>query len=377
MTFEETKRLLEDEGLRTIVLQDRQNDGSILIAPDLSARIMAVSMDGAKGRNFGFVKAEAIANRGKDPHFNAYGGALRWWAGPEGGQYGVAFPPGTKQFDLDSWCISEEYNGKPFVVAYPQQGAGTSALMGAEFKIENVSGTKFHIGVECRLSFIDDPLVGSHHSKAKPEKLRHLGYLSELTFENLSDQLLQKETGLLSIWMLGMYAAGSRTFVVAPFERAGSGKIVTDTYFSEDGIDADRLMIRERGGYLLFRADARERAKIGLSRSRASSTIGSLDLANNLFTIWRFPIRRKSPYVNSLWEQQKYPYAGDVTNSYNDDGNFGEFYELEVSSHALALRPRERFCFPLEIHHYSGETDRLTRAANKLLDRKVRWDKIK
>jgi hypothetical protein len=376
MTFEKTKMLLGAEGLRTITLQDRQGDGCILIAPDLSARIMAVSMDGPTGENFGFVKPESIENRGKDPQFNAYGGALRWWAGPEGGQYGVAFPPGTKKFDLDSWYISEEYNGKPFAVAYPQQRTGTSALMGAEFKIENASGTKFHIGVECRLSIIDDPLEGARRSSARREDLKHLGYLSELTFENLSDEPLQKDTGLLSIWMLGMYAAGPRTFVVAPFERSGSGRIVTDTYFSDDGIDGNRLITKDKAGYLLFRADARERSKIGLSRSRAASTIGSMDLAKNLFTVWRFPIRRKMPYVNSLWELQKHPYAGDVTNSYNDDGNFGCFYELECSSHALALRPRKRFCFPLEIHHYRGELRPLTQAANKLLNRKVRWENI-
>lgn len=376
MTFEETRKLLEDEGLRTIVLRGSKSSGCILITPDLSARIMAVSIDGPKGDNFGFVKPESIANRGKDPQFNAYGGALRWWAGPEGGQYGVAFPPGTKDFDLGSWYISEEYNGKPFAVAYPQQGAGASALMGAEFRIENASGTKFHIGVECRLSIIDNPLGGARRPKTKQEDLTHLGYVSEVTFENLSEEPLQKETGLLSIWMLGMYVAGPRTFVVAPFERAGSGKIVTDSYFSEGGIDSDRLMINEKAGYLLFRADARERSKIGLSRSRASSTIGSIDRARNLLTVWRFPIRRRMPYVNSLWEYQKRPYVGDVTNSYNDDGNFGRFYELECSSHALALNPGERFCFPLEVHHYSGELKILARTGNKLLDRKVQWDSL-
>ncbi len=378
MTFEETKKLLESAGLETIILKaagGRAASGRgccVLIAPELSARILAVSMDGPNGDNFGFVKPESVANRGADPQFNAYGGALRWWAGPEGGQYGVAFPPGTKNFDLDSWYISEEYNGKPFATAYPSGSVGASALMGAEFKIENASGTKFHVGVTSRIALIDDPLASSPKGQKQP--LEHLGYLSEITFENLSDEPMRKDTGLLSIWMLGMYVSGPKTFVVAPFEREGGGRIVTDTYFSEEGIDPDRLIVNERAGYLMFRADARERSKIGLSRSRASSAIGSMDLANNLFTLWRFPIRRRMPYVNSLWEHQKHPYAGDVTNAYNDDGNFGDFYELECSSHALALAPRERFCFPLEIHHYRAPLDRLTRAANKLLDRRVRWD---
>ena len=373
MTFEETRKLLESTGLETITLKADGGRGRVLIAPGLSARIMAISMDGPKGDNFGFVKPESVANRGADPQFNAYGGALRWWAGPEGGQYGVAFPPGTKNFDLDSWYISEEYNGKPFVTAYPGEDVGTSVLMGAEFKIENASGTKFHIGVTSRIALIDDPLASPRGDQKKA--LQHLGYLSETTFENLSDEPMRKETGLLSIWLLGMYVSGPKTFVVAPFERGDQGKIVTDTYFSEEGIGPDRLIVNERAGYLMFRADARERSKIGLSRSRASSVIGSMDLAKNLFTLWRFPIRRRMPYVNSMWEQQKNPYAGDVTNAYNDDGAFGDFYELECSSHALALAPRERFSFPLEIHHYRAPRDQLTRAANQLLDRKVKWNK--
>ncbi len=375
MTFEETRKLLESAGLETITLRSAKGAGCILIAPDLSARIMAVSMNGEKGENFGFVKPEAIANRGKDPQFNAYGGALRWWVGPEGGQYGVAFPPGTRNFDLDSWYISEEYNGKSFAVAYPRQGAGTSALMGADCSIENASGTRFHIGTTIRVSLLENPLEQSG-VRGKNRRVKHLGYLCETTFENISAVPMRKETGLVSIWLLGMYVAGPRTFVIAPFERKGTGTIVTDTYFSADGIGGDRLMIRERGGYLVFRADAKERSKIGLSRSRASNTIASIDLSRNLFTVWQFPIRRRMPYVNSLWEHQKRPYAGDVTNSYNDDGNFGNLYELECSSHALALAPHERFCFPLEIHHYSGPQEALFRIADRLLGRKIAWGKL-
>ncbi|MBI5116019.1 hypothetical protein HZA56_06055 [Candidatus Poribacteria bacterium] len=371
-TFEQTKQFLASAGLRTITLKREASEGCLLIAPDLSARIMAVSMDGAADENFGFVKPEAIANRGKDPQFNAYGGALRWWVGPEGGQYGVAFPPGTENFDLNSWYISEEYNGKPFAVAYPQQEAGTSALMGTEFSVRNTIGTRFNIGVTSRISLIGNSLMNSRSkNKNRQPRLKHLGYLSETTFENLSSEPMRKETGLLSIWMLGMYVAGQRTYVIAPFERRGIGRIVTDTYFNAGGIGGNRLIVNEKSGYLLFRADAKERSKIGLSRSSASSVIGSMDVSRNLLTVWRFPIRRSMPYVNSLWEQQKRPYAGDVSNSYNDDGKFGNFYELECSSHALALKPGERFSFPLEIHHYRGSGETLHSLADKLFRRRI------
>ncbi|GAB4349792.1 MAG: hypothetical protein Kow0099_33050 [Candidatus Abyssubacteria bacterium] len=377
MTFEETTQLLESHGLSTITLQDGESPGCVLLAPDLSARIMAVSMDGASGENFGFVKPEAIANRGKDPQFNAYGGALRWWIGPEGGQYGVAFPPDTTSFDLGSWYISEEYNGKAFAVAYPQSRIGTSALMGAECRVQNASGTRFHIGVTCRISLTGSPLLATHGRKARNagDTLVHFGYRTETSFENLSSEPLRKETGLVSIWLLGMYIASPEAFVIAPFERNGTGRIVTDTYFSPDGLSAERLAVKEKQGYLVFRADAHQRSKIGLSRSRASNAIASIDLSRELLTVWRFPVRRAKPYVNSLWERQERPYAGDVSNSYNDDGKLGNFYELECSSPALELAPRERFTFPLEIHHFQGPRNTLIRAAERLLDRKLgsRW----
>jgi hypothetical protein len=49
--------------------------------------------------------------------------------------------------------------------------------------------------------------------------------------------------------------------------------------------------------------------------------------------------------VNSKWELQQQPYAGDVANSYNDGPPapgakpLGPFYELESSSPAAALAP--------------------------------------
>jgi len=65
-------------------------------------------------------------------------------------------------------------------------------------------------------------------------------------------------------------------------------------------------------------------------------------------------------YVNSMWEQQAMPYAGDVVNSYNDGPPapgkppLGGFYEIESSSPAAALGPNESIMHVHQTYHFTG-----------------------
>ena len=66
-------------------------------------------------------------------------------------------------------------------------------------------------------------------------------------------------------------------------------------------------------------------------------------LINSRFTALAFTLPpAPHGYVNSKWEIQQQPYAGDVANSYNDGPPapgakpLGPFYELESSSPAAA-----------------------------------------
>jgi hypothetical protein len=76
-------------------------------------------------------------------------------------------------------------------------------------------------------------------------------------------------------------------------------------------------------------------------------------------------------YVNSMWEIQREPFKGDVINSYNDGPPgpgkppLGPFYELETSSPALSLAPRQQYTHVHRTFHLVGpdaELDRVARA---------------
>jgi hypothetical protein len=78
-------------------------------------------------------------------------------------------------------------------------------------------------------------------------------------------------------------------------------------------------------------------------------------------------------YVNSMWEEQKAPYSGDVINSYNDGPpepgkpSLGPFYELETSSPAAALTPGAKLTHVHRTIHLSGARADIDSVAQRLL----------
>jgi hypothetical protein len=142
-----------------------------------------------------------------------------------------------------------------------------------------------------------------------------------------------------------MYNPSPATTVVIPF-RSGDeeelGPKVNDAYFGE--VPPDYLRVEEQE--LFFRGDGTRRGKIGISPERSKGIAGSYDAAGKVLNIVTYNVQ-DSPhgFVNSMWELQDKPYAGDVINSYNDGSPepnkppLGPFYELETSSPAAALPP--------------------------------------
>ena len=78
-------------------------------------------------------------------------------------------------------------------------------------------------------------------------------------------------------------------------------------------------------------------------------------------------------YVNSMWQIQDNPYAGDVVNSYNDGPAapgakpLGPFYELESSSPAAALKPGDSLSHTHVTMHFQGTEAALDAIAKAVL----------
>jgi hypothetical protein len=200
-----------------------------------------------------------------------------------------------------------------------------------------------------------------------------VGYQTDNRITNRGENAWAPETGLISIWMLGMYNPSPRTTVVIPFKAGDESELggkVNDTYFGK--VPPEYLVVED--DVLFFRGDGTHRGKIGIGPNRSRGIAGSYDADGGVLTIVTYN-EQQAPhgYVNSMWELQDEPYGGDVINAYNDGSPepdkppLGPFYELETSSPAAALKPGETMKHVQRTWHIQGDLQMLDPIAQRLL----------
>lgn len=347
-----------------IVLTDRSGGAKVAVVPAWQGRIVTSTARGDKGTSFGWVNRDLIASGKFVQHINVFGGEDRFWLGPEGGQFSIFFAKNAA-FDLDHWFTPASIDTEPFEVV---RRGSDRVLCRRQIQLTNYSGTRFDLSVDREIHLVNAADALSKLGAKLPPGVKSVGVESVNTIMNTGHQAWQKETGLLSIWILGMFNASPRTTVVVPFvpgpvtER---GTIVNDSYFGK--VPGDRLLVKD--DVLFFRADANFRSKIGIPPRRAKSVLGSYDAAKKTLTIVQFTLPQGvTDYVNSMWEIQKEPFGGDAVNSYNDNGKMGKFYELESSSPALALKPGASATHTHQTLHLQGDEMQLDQVSRAVLN---------
>jgi len=349
------------------IIELSKGDASIVIVPGWQGRVMTSTSSGDSGFSFGWINHDLIASGQIQPHINAFGGEERLWLGPEGGQYSLFFEQG-RDFVFENWQTPDFLDTKPFNLDLLTD---SSAHFSYETSVKNYSGTLLQFRIEREVTILGDPdvvkLTGSN-----PAGVEGVAYRSVNTLINKGDNEWKKETGLLSVWMLGMFNPSPAVVVVIPFvpgETVKFGPPVNDNYFGK--ISPDRLKVS--GNHVFFKADGKSRGKIGIPPLRSTGRMGSYDPENNILTLLICNVYAGvTDYVNSAWELQDDPYSGDALNSYNDgpldDGSqMGPFYELESSSPAAALKAGERLSHTQYTLHFTGDLSGLDRIARSVL----------
>ena len=355
------------QNTEVVVLSDASGAAQVVVAPEYQGRVMTSTTGGADALSFGWIGRAAITARQKQPHINVFGGEDRFWLGPEGGQFSLYFKKGDP-FDLDHWQVPE-------AIDWGKWDADSQSPDAVRFRkrmsLVNYSGTPFEIEVDrtVRLLGVNDfaTLLGVRPDPAT----RMVGFESSNTVTNVGRESWQSKSGLVSVWILGMFTPSPETTIAIPFvpgPESTLGPIVNDAYFGK--VPSDRLRVKD--SVIFFRGDGQYRSKIGLSPSRVRSVAGSYDRSRRVLTLVQYTRPEgASAYVNSMWEVQREPFKGDVVNSYNDGPPapgappLGPFYELETSSPALSLAPTEQHTHAHRTFHLVGpeaDLDRIARA---------------
>lgn len=341
----------------------------IVVAPEYQGRVLTSTTGGSGAPSFGWIGRAAIQSRQRQPHMNVFGGEDRFWLGPEGGQYSLYFKS-KDPFDLDHWHVPEPIDWGAWEVA---SESATSARFHRRMTLVNYSAAAFDIDVDRTVRMLSAAEIATHIGQAMGN-VQAVAFESSNSVTNAGTAAWQPQSGLVSVWILGMFTPSPDTTVVIPFaagEEATLGPVVNDAYFGK--VPADRLVTTT--STLFFRGDGQYRSKIGLSPSRARSIAGSYDAAGRVLTLVQYTRPPgATDYVNSMWELQREPFKGDVINSYNDGPPapgkppLGPFYELETSSPALKLAAGEQYTHVHRTIHLVGPEPDLDRIARATLD---------
>lgn len=355
--------------LDVVVLAGQNDEAQVLVAPQLQGRVLTSTAAGARGLSFGWINRRLIAAKKIAPHINAYGGEDRFWLGPEGGQFSIFFKKGAP-FDLDHWFTPAAFDTEAFTLV---SRAGHQAQMTKDMRLVNYHGASFSLRVDRQITVWERAAAGRALNVQPPDTVQVVAYESLNKITNTGPGAWTKASGLLSIWILGMFQPSPATTIVIPFKAGPEkklGKIVNDTYFGK--VPAERLAVGDQA--LFFKGDGQYRSKIGLAPQRAQPALGSYDALNQVLTIVQYtkPAGIRD-YVNSMWEMQKEPYRGDTVNSYNDGPAkpgakpFGPFYELETSSPAAALAPQQSLEHAHRTFHWQGPEEDLAPISRAVL----------
>lgn len=341
----------------------------IAVSSALQGRVVTSTSGGNDGASYGWINRELLASGEVREHINAFGGEDRLWLGPEGGQFSIFFAP-KAAFDLAHWFTPAPFDTEPFDLV---SKTSDSVTLRKSFELTNYSGTKFNVRIDREIRLLPTSKVWADLKLDPVAGLNVVGFESLNRLTNAGAEAWKKETGLLSLWSMGMFNASPAATIIVPIKPGPESELgtpVTSDYFGT--VPPDRLTLKDNVVY--FKADAKYRSKIGVNPRRAKPIFGSYDADKHVLTLIQYTLPEgAADYVNSAWKIQDHPYAGDTVNSYNDGPpptggkQLGHFYELESSSPGAALAPGKSIEHLHRTIHLQGSEDELDKVAQATL----------
>ncbi|MEP2237970.1 MAG: DUF6786 family protein [Maribacter sp.] len=348
----------------------KSENSMIAVSGRLQGRVLTSSSNGLEGKSYGWFNRKKIIDKSFKNGFGNLGGEDRMWFGPQYGKYNIFFEPGFTFEDKNS-RIAPDLDTLLFDI---KKKTDQQIISNGRIHIKNYQNYIFDINVERKITILDKNIIEKNLDIHIDENLSYVGFESATTMTNMGPSKWSKDTGLISIWILGCIIPTKNTVAIIPIK--GQIDKVTN-YFTP--LDESRIKIKDNIVY--YKADANYLNKIGILPQNTIPVYGSYSPELNLLTIVEFNFEHSPYYVNSKKENNTEPYAGDVINIFNDGvtqsaGPFGPFYEVESSSAAKELETGEDIIHISKTYHFEGNEEYLDKISLNILGVKLS-DRVK
>jgi hypothetical protein len=359
-SFGYDKQILEDRFDDIVILSSPDSMKQIIVSGESQARVLTSTSGGLYSSSYGWLNHEYIIEGTTSDIFNAIGGEDRIWLGPEGSKFSLYFDQGVSQ-EMENWRVPNEFDSESFDLTLKDN---FSAFYEKEFILKNYSGFEYEVRIERILSLLSEEEAERELGFLIDDDIAWVGFESENHIKNIGSEEWNEESGMPSLWLLGMFKVSEDNFVVIPYKEGTVkelGKVVNSDYFGT--LDESRLQYSEES--IFFKSDGNYRSKIGVSAKRSLPILASINRSDEVLTICQFSLDTMAEnYVNSLWSDEIDPFDGDVINAYNDGpntsgGQLGKFFELESSSPAANLKPGESMVHIHRTFHFYAPPGRL------------------
>jgi hypothetical protein len=343
-----------------------RGEQQVVILPELQGRVMSSTSNGGDAKGYGWFNYEYFEQSKRDQNA-AMGGGSRLWFGPDASKFSLFFKPNTKTIP-DNIIVPQAVSLTPFNVV---SSSNEKVVLTKELSMQNYQGFVFDFSVKREVEL----LAKSQLPVTISNNVDWVGYQVNTEVINTSNKVWQKSTGLFSIWELGAFYPSNNTTVVIPI---GKPLSQATRYFSD--VKASHTHIEDN--LVFYNADANYMNKIGIPSGHTLPKFGSYDENRRLLTVVTFTITRdeEADYVNGIWQFNGDAFNGEIINVFNDGPDdlgdyFGPFYELETSSKALNLKPKESYQHQHTTMHFQGSEASLNQISVMLLG--VQLEKVK
>lgn len=358
--------LLQQAGQEPVVLTGRNKNRIVLVAPGLVGRVFCTGFDGVNGATASWID-EAQLRKGATPpvpgaQWANFGGEERLWFGPEGGKFGLFFPPGVKQ-EHANYLVPEAMNSLAFRAdrAARQEGAVTFA---APVRLVNYQNQPIDLHVTRQVEVLDAcPLMLGFGSEVE-----FVGFQSRTSVRNTGAEPLTRQTGTVCVWTIGIHPSQERSVTVVPFQPgpdAELGEPLLKEYFKTGTVDFTRIpaghspddywAVKDRCA--LIKASGVVQTKLEMSPRRTLGRMAAVDVATGQLTVVEWRTYPELDYCCPFWiPHDGDPFDGSALSIFVLGRWHGvaPFYELECFSPALFLHAGEEYCHTSRTWHLRG-----------------------